>query len=273
MRLCEHGLAPTYVDPNREALICTRDEMFLRRTPGAMDKVVPVAEAKRYDFSAHIFCRSPDCLNAPGHGEDCVFCEDHKALLLSAMPNLLAFADLDTASRVSHQASTRIDTLDVTVATSHHFIYLTDGEPPYEPPRIGPGAIGLIHTRRGKAALITATHTGNVSVAIAVANRDPGPDLSGFDDIVEADFVARTSDLILSGPFELEPHRLPPPPVGPGAYRLRYHARDLDTAPYGTSQGTDIYLLQIFPTRPAPPNILMETSRFARMRRTGAADG
>jgi hypothetical protein len=189
------------------------------------------------------------------------------------MPNPLAFVDLDTASRVSDQVPTRIDALDVTVATSHHFIHLTDAEPPYEPPRIGPGSIGLIHTRRGKAALITATHTGRVSVAIAVANRDPGPDLSGFDDIAEADFIARASDLILSGPFDVEPHRLPPPPVGPGAYRLRYHARDLDTAPHGTSQGTDTYLLQIFPTRPSPPNTLIETSRFARMRRTGTADG
>jgi hypothetical protein len=62
--------------------------------------------------------------------------------------------------------------------------------------------LGVVYARRGKAMLMTATRSGGVTVAVRVSNRDAGPDRD-FPDIVEIDFVARTTDLDIIDPFEL----------------------------------------------------------------------
>ena len=142
---------------------------------------------------------------------------------------------------------------------------LTDEQAPNDPVRIG-GGVGPIYARRGKAMLVTATPSGSVTIAVTIGNRDPCADRD-YDDIVEIDFIARTPVLHIIGPFEFTPARLPDLPAGTGAYRLRYHGRGLDSVRPGVAPADDAYLLQIFPTRPAPPAVVADGSEFARFRR------
>ncbi len=265
LRLCEHGNEPLFVDPLRENLICRRDLWFLEHTPGGVDKLVPVREAKRYDFGAEIFCREPACLNSPGRGEDRAFCVTHQNLRLADMPGLIPYIDLDTASRVPDRSPPESAETVVTPDASNGFVLLVDEQAPNDPVRIG-GGVGLIYARRGKAMLMTATRSGRVTIAVSVSNRDPGPDRD-YGDIVEIDFIARTPVLHIIGPFEFTPARLPELPAGTGAYRLRYHGRGLDSDRPGRAPAHDAYLLQIFPTRPTPPIVVAEGSELARLSR------
>jgi hypothetical protein len=265
LRLCQHGREPLFVDPLRETLICQQDLTFLERTPGGVDTLVPVGEAKRYDFGAEIFCREPTCLESPGRGEDGAFCFAHQSLSLVDMPTLIPHIDLDTASRVPKRASSESAETVITPDASNAFVVLNDGQAPMGSPRVG-GGVGLVYARRGKAMLVTATPSGQVTIAVTIGNRDPGAD-HRFDDIVEIDFIARTPDLYLAGPFEFVHARLPDLPAGTGAYRVRYHGRGLDSAGPGEAPANDAYLLQMFPTRPAPSVVVAEGSEFARFRR------
>jgi hypothetical protein len=70
-------------------------------------------------------------------------------------------------------------------------------------------------------------------------------------------------------------HPLGELPSGPGAHRLRYHARgmdagvELDTADEYDGEPVDEYLLQIWPARPAQPQVLKLTSVRATSLVTG----
>lgn len=115
----------------------------------------------------------------------------------------------------------------VTPDASNGFVLLTDGQAAARacgPVPIG-GGLGVVYARRGKAMLMTATRSGGVTVAVRVSNRDAGPDRD-FPDIVEIDFVARTTDLDIIDPSSSRPPDLPD---GTGAYRLAYHGRGLDS--------------------------------------------
>lgn len=138
-------------------------------------------------------------------------------------------------------------------------VYLLDEDPeqvggsPY-PSR------SLIGTGRGSATLEIATQWGDIPFTVCVAGRDPGADVDGYEDIVEADFDSPSGRAFLMG-WSLDQVgertlRLPPLPAGPGTYRLRYHLRGLDEE----RCAPDDHYLQIWPAPRQGPAIVKATS-------------
>lgn len=261
MVVCEHGRPPTYVDPYRLLLICA-EEMTRRRIVGDIDDLVPVEEAKRYDYSTDLFCRAPGCLNAPG--PDGV-CGEHARPDPPDLPPLLEWIEPDTAARVPADAHFATQSCEVNVFATYNQVHLTDSKPPLLGPDMRRGGVGLIRSRPGFAILMIGTHTGHIPFTITVANRDPGADVDGYEDIVETDFLVRTPDLLLVGGGIVQ-YPLPSVPVGPGMYRMRYHGREMDAAFAGAALG-ERYLIQLWPTHPAPPTVVKATSAYAAQRR------
>ena len=236
--------------------------MTRRRIVGDVDDLVPVEEAKRYDYSAALFCRVPGCLNEPGPAG---ICGEHAALDPADMPPLLEWIDPEAAAQVAVDATSAAQVCEVNVFATNNQVHLTDGEPPLVGPDMRRGGVGLIRARPGLAVLMTGTHTGRLPFTVTVANRDPGADVDGYEDIVETDFLVRTPDLTIAG-GGTERHSLPAAPVSPGVYRLRYHGRDMDAGFEGRAV-SERYLVQLWPTRPAPPAVVKATSTYAARRR------
>ncbi|MBG0818175.1 hypothetical protein [Planomonospora sp. ID82291] len=122
--------------------------------------------------------------------------------------------------------------------------------------------VGIIRVDDGGAFLITGLHTGTVGFSVTVVDHDPGADIDGYEDIVEISFKSEAGQLSLhewgGGDF----HELPELPAGPGWYRLRYHARNMDeAAEVDTScEIIDRYLLQVWPQDESTPRVVKSAS-------------
>jgi hypothetical protein len=117
---------------------------------------------------------------------------------------------------------------------------------------------GIVRVEIGKALLFVGLQYGTVGFTVAVAHRDPGADLDGYEDIVEIGFDSPSGRVSLEEWGGARAHTLPPLTAGPGTYRLRYHARGMDEESYDTV--TEHYLLQIWPAPPDYPTVLKSTS-------------
>jgi hypothetical protein len=131
------------------------------------------------------------------------------------------------------------------------------------------GGLGILGVHTGHAIMLTGLHTGRVGLHVQIGDTDPGAELDDYEDIVEADFYARTAQLRLR-PWGGIPLPLPPLPNGAGQHRLRYHARGMDkgqAAGAFPSDGevVDECLLQIWPAEPAGERTLKVTSVQARL--------
>ncbi|MFI7617285.1 hypothetical protein ACIBP6_39285 [Nonomuraea terrae] len=125
-------------------------------------------------------------------------------------------------------------------------------------------SVGLIAMEgRGFASMHIALQWGVIPFTVAVADRDPGADLDGYEDIVEIGFESPSGEAFLAGwamdwnEDKVYSLRLP---AGPGKYRLRYHARGMDEESYRV----DDYYLQIWPAPQQDPAVLKTTSQFSR---------
>ncbi|MFI7617564.1 hypothetical protein ACIBP6_40715 [Nonomuraea terrae] len=107
--------------------------------------------------------------------------------------------------------------------------------------------VGIIRVNQGGAFLITGLHTGAVGFSVTVAAHDPGAETDGYEDIVEISFRSEAGHLSLHEWGGDDVHELPTLPAGPGWYRLRHHAQNMDeAAEVDTSDEIiDRYLLQI----------------------------
>lgn len=125
--------------------------------------------------------------------------------------------------------------------------------------------VGIVCVRPGSAFLITGLHTGTVGVAVAVADHDPGADLTAYEDVVEISYESPTGAVWLED-WDGQRHPLPPLAPGPGWYRLRYHARGMDAAQQAdtSEEPIDEYLLQIWPQSYQEPAVVKRTSDAAR---------
>ncbi|TMR88662.1 hypothetical protein [Nonomuraea basaltis] len=117
----------------------------------------------------------------------------------------------------------------------------------------------------GKALLITGLHTGPVGFSVTVADEDPGADTDEYEDIVEISFLAKSEWLRIAEWSGEGDHGLPKLPSGPGWYRLRYHAVNMDEGAKVNSLTSrhavvDRYLLQIWPQPESPPRAVKSTS-------------
>ncbi|MEU8320527.1 hypothetical protein AB0C33_19400 [Nonomuraea sp. NPDC048881] len=149
--------------------------------------------------------------------------------------------------------------LDVYVADCG-VIYLLDEEG-YDAPGVPEDSIGLVQVEAaGVVCLHIAAQAGEVPFTVAVADRDPGARLDGYEDVVEISFETVASELVVVGWAtdwrEDKAHRLPLP-AGPGAYRLRYHTQGDDE-----NWEEDGYYLQIWPAPRQDPAVLKTTSQF-----------
>ncbi|GAB1822844.1 hypothetical protein HerbRD11066_60080 [Herbidospora sp. RD11066] len=121
--------------------------------------------------------------------------------------------------------------------------------------------VAYVEVRSGIADFWISTQWGDIPFTVTVADRDPGADLDGYDDVVEIDYCSASGRLVMGG-WALDwsdddARQLPPLPGGPGTYRLRYHVRGIDEE----RCGIDDHYLQIWPSEPAEPAVLKATSR------------
>jgi hypothetical protein len=98
-----------------------------------------------------------------------------------------------------------------------------------------------------------------------VADEDPGADTDGYEDIVEISFLAKSEWLRIAEWSGEGDHGLPKLPAGPGWYRLRYHAVNMDEGAEVNSLATgdavvDRYLLQVWPQPEFLPRVVKSTS-------------
>ncbi|GIH28142.1 hypothetical protein Aph01nite_64520 [Acrocarpospora phusangensis] len=122
-------------------------------------------------------------------------------------------------------------------------------------------SIGLINVEgRGIASLNIATQWGTIPFTVTVADRDPGADFDGYEDIVEISFESPSGEVFLVGWLmdwnDEMAHNLSPLLSGPGAYRLRYHVRGMDEE----RCSVDDHYLQIWPAPQHDSAVLKITS-------------
>ncbi|MEV0194887.1 hypothetical protein [Nonomuraea sp. NPDC050691] len=124
-------------------------------------------------------------------------------------------------------------------------------------------SIGLIKKEsRGIAGLRIAAQWGEIPFTVTVADRDPGADLDGYEDIVEISFESPSGEVFLVGWLmgwdDEKAHDLSPLLSGPGTYRLRYHVRGMDEE----RCSTDDHYLQIWPAPKHGPAVLKTSENF-----------
>ncbi|MEV4063806.1 hypothetical protein [Nonomuraea dietziae] len=123
--------------------------------------------------------------------------------------------------------------------------------------------VGIIRVKDNKALLVTGLHTGIVGLSVTVADHDPGAGTDGYEDIVEISFRSEIGRVSLCEWAGERVHELPELPSGPGWYRLRYHAVNMDEgAEVNSSMDVvvDRYLLQIWPQDASTPRVVKSTS-------------
>ncbi|MBX6386611.1 MAG: hypothetical protein IRZ07_27160 [Microbispora sp.] len=119
---------------------------------------------------------------------------------------------------------------------------------------------GIIEVEEHCVTLYITHQWGPADFTVTIADRDPGPDREGYEDIVEVGYVSGTGRLVMTG-FSFDEHvlsPLPALPAGPGAYRIRYHVKGMDTE--GTEDATDDHYLQIWPAPLADPAVVKATT-------------
>ncbi|WP_062345305.1 hypothetical protein [Herbidospora yilanensis] len=121
--------------------------------------------------------------------------------------------------------------------------------------------VAYVEVRSGIADIWISTQWGRIPFTVTVADRDPGADLDGYDDVVEIGYSSASGRVVMAG-WALDwsdddARHLPPLPAGPGDYRLRYHVRGIDAE----RCAVDDHYLQIWPSPPSAPVVRKATSR------------
>lgn len=119
--------------------------------------------------------------------------------------------------------------------------------------------------------LLTGLHTGNVALTMELLSTEPPIDDS-WEEIVEATLPVgeRTTFSLIEweGPAVGSLVTL-----GPGAYRVRYCAREMDAGrEFDTGDGPDSYLLQLWPAATLPDRVVKQTSETAAYWHSAWAD-
>jgi hypothetical protein len=164
----------------------------------------------------------------------------------------------------------RPETLDIAVRVQARQFYLLDSKETLGSIIPVPGdaaGAGIIDSAPGAAVLWTALHRGTVSLTTVVSPGDPGPDLDGYDDVVEVTYRSTTGRVAVTELGGVA-HPLPPLHAGYGDHRLRYHVRGADAASRadGSKEPVVHCLLQIWRASRTRPLILKTTSDWAAAR-------
>ena len=160
------------------------------------------------------------------------------------------------------------------VSVSHHLFLLCDEE------RRASGDVpetsnGLVDAIDGCAFVRTGIHTGLVTLTAEVwPDRPPPLDVTGWDEVVEINLPTSEGAVQVATLFgeDVSPAFPLLTPQGPGTYRLRVFARGRDQNIDGTAfEPTEEYVVQIWPSPPAPETTLAARDRYgAGLRRFSA---
>jgi hypothetical protein len=112
-----------------------------------------------------------------------------------------------------------------------------------------------------------------MDVSVMVSGRPLEDSRAEYEDVVEASYTTTNGHLAITDWCRREVFLLPPLPAGPGSYRVRYHARDLDDGPDpadASPHAPAACLVQLWPAPPRPAadlKITSETAKFWHPRR------
>ncbi|MGW3167875.1 hypothetical protein ACWC9Q_34790 [Streptomyces sp. NPDC001142] len=116
---------------------------------------------------------------------------------------------------------------------------------------------GLLGSHKDVACVLTGINCGTVLLSVLQAETDPGPDTAPWDDVAETVLDAPVGGFRYkalmgnTGEGPQEPYETNLAHAGPGAYRLRLHARGRGINPDGVQDQdepiTEHYLLQVWP--------------------------
>ncbi|HKU95999.1 MAG TPA: hypothetical protein VJR58_12020 [Vineibacter sp.] len=110
---------------------------------------------------------------------------------------------------------------------------------------------------------ITGLHTGKVGFSINLFEEDPGID-DLWDEIVEVSFLVPRNEISLVEWGAENEYTIP---IGPGTYRARYYARDMqagrDLDTNTTSTVVDTYRLDVWKADKAADRVVKQTAEIA----------
>ncbi|MBT2213222.1 hypothetical protein [Actinomadura sp. NEAU-AAG7] len=160
------------------------------------------------------------------------------------------------------------ETITLEVGVNYHaFFLIEEGCNPILAGEEGTVRIGIAESAAQRANFVTGRNDGIVRLAVEMSSSDPGARLHEYEDVVELPFESRDGVIALHSHWGLGYLKiLPPLPDGPGHYRIRYHAKNMDKAEADGFGGDviDSYLIQIWPKRTHHAKILQVRSRYAR---------
>ncbi|WP_242888165.1 hypothetical protein [Actinomadura litoris] len=161
-----------------------------------------------------------------------------------------------------------LESISLELPVDHHsFFLIEEGQNPILGSERAVAEAGLARSAPQRANFITACNDGRVDLVVELSSTEPDARAADYEDIIELPFDSRDGIVAVhthnvNGYLKI----LPPLPEGPGSYRLRYHARNMDEADqhgYG-GKGVDGYLLQIWPAPWADPQVLQARSLYAK---------
>lgn len=114
----------------------------------------------------------------------------------------------------------------------------------------------LVAVAPGTVGVGTARNT-DVPVSIEIAESEPGPDFSGFDQVVECSIAIKSGTLVAAGCTDYFPEAARFP-IAPGFYRVRVHFSGLGTISPDGLDGDDAYRLVLWPGEETTPVVLKQ---------------
>ncbi|MEU6606543.1 hypothetical protein ABZ922_16020 [Streptomyces shenzhenensis] len=151
-----------------------------------------------------------------------------------------------------------------------HTFHLADDER-YDQPTFRPEN-GLIFSKPGLAVVLVGINSGAVNTTVEVYRHPVGrPDTDEWDEVVDHSIESISGHMRVTSLMD-DPPELPTlTPFGPGAYRVRVHARGRERAyDAHVSEPVEDYLLQIWPGRHEPDAVHKQTDQIGAMFRRAA---
>ncbi|MFE7167117.1 hypothetical protein [Streptomyces sp. NPDC057616] len=132
---------------------------------------------------------------------------------------------------------------------------------------------GLVSATGGAIEVITGIHTGDVQVTVERHSQRPDP-APGWEEIAEISCHSPSGQVLVT-PLMDDPLELPSlASQGPGAYRLRVHARSRDSAVDQTTVDdvVESYLIQSWPAAYQDALLVKATDAYGAQVRAREAD-
>jgi hypothetical protein len=120
---------------------------------------------------------------------------------------------------------------------------------------------GLVSVEATGAVVFTGIKSGAINVTAEAHDREPAAELEAWDEVIEFTLTSTAGWLRVLEEVPGDQFKLPNlSPHGPGAYRLRCHARGRDIAYDGSAiEPVEDYLIQAWRSPPASVTVIKQT--------------